>query len=108
MSYRTNRKTRGKFKRGILPLDDPNVRHMIKTGSSREWQDIEWLDQNRPDLTLVIDSQDVQQILRDEGLGDEIDDWGGLFIKAPEGEINEIWGFSGNVPDYGKIAVRLK
>lgn len=61
--------------------------------------------QNRPELALVTDSQDVRAVKEMLGFGKELkelEEFGGLFVKVGEGEYTEVYGFHGSVPDLGK------
>ncbi len=58
--------------------------------------------QNRDDLVLLTDSQDVKEILDDLNFftqGDEyLEDINGLFVSLHDGAYGEIYAFEGTVP----------
>lgn len=61
--------------------------------------------QNRSDLSLVTDSQDVRAVKEMLGSGKELtdlDEFDGLFVKVGEGKYTEVYGFSGTVPVLNK------
>lgn len=62
---------------------------------------------DREDLTLVTDSQDVAAIRDNFG-----PDWAGVaydayFVGIADGDYKEIWGMAGTVPYLSKLVTRL-
>lgn len=60
--------------------------------------------QAREDLTLVTDTQEVQQVKNHFGNHPDVRDFDGFFVKIHEGEYEEVIGFEGNVPYLHKAA----
>jgi hypothetical protein len=60
---------------------------------------------DRTDLQLVTDSQDVKAVK--EALGKKARDYDGFFVKIENGEYAEVYGFSGSVPGLGKPVYRI-
>lgn len=61
--------------------------------------------QNRADLTLVQRDEDVQSIKA--AIGADAPDIDGLFVAAKNGELTEVYGFSGVTPLLSLPLVRL-
>ncbi|MDE2439323.1 MAG: hypothetical protein KGN01_08090 [Patescibacteria group bacterium] len=80
-------------------------------GSTR---DIRWIEKNYPDFQLATDSQDVTFIYNDvltsseqERVRDDYPDLDGFsFFVAPDQ--GSVWVFSGTVPEYSKMATRIR
>ncbi|TRZ49184.1 MAG: hypothetical protein D4S01_09065 [Dehalococcoidia bacterium] len=51
---------------------------------------------DRADLILVSDSQDVQAIK--EYLGNQVNQFDSFFVKVQDGEYKQIFAFLGNIP----------
>jgi len=54
--------------------------------------------QDRDDLSLVTDSQDVEGIKDLYGNDKELEEFDGFFVKVGEGEYTELYGFHGITP----------
>lgn len=59
----------------------------------------------RTDLQLVTDSQDVRALEENLGIKHEFD---GYFVKIENGEYTEVYGYPGSVPDLYKAIYRVK
>lgn len=57
---------------------------------------------DRTDLTLVTDSQDVQAIKEHFGNPEVLNDFDGCFVKVEDGEYAEVLCFEGIVPELDK------
>ncbi|MFA5409976.1 MAG: hypothetical protein WC343_14480 [Bacilli bacterium] len=68
--------------------------------------------QDRQDLILVDLSQDVDAIKQHFGNRKSLKQFDGFFIKVDNGDYEEVYGFSGNIPyltkDIYKITLELK
>ena len=53
--------------------------------------------QDREDLILVTDSQDVEAIKQHIGDFPDLEDFDGFFVTVEDGEYGEVYGFSGSV-----------
>lgn len=62
----------------------------------------------RKDLTLLTDSQDVAEIKNYFGDRPAIKEFDGFFVKVGEGDIDEIYGFHGIVPNLGKTIWQIE
>ncbi len=60
----------------------------------------------RTDLQLVTDSQDVRETKKDLGRGAK--EYDAFLVKIDRGEIVEAWGFRGDVPFLDKVACRVR
>jgi hypothetical protein len=54
--------------------------------------------QDREDLQLITDSQDIESINEHIGLNLADEKFDGYFIKNDEGELSEVLGFYGGIP----------
>lgn len=77
-----------------------------KSAEIVEEQTIGYLDEHRPDLTLVTMDTDVAAIKEHLGIDDP--DIGGFFVIVGEGDYDEVWGYPGTVPGLHKPAYRYK
>ena len=62
--------------------------------------------QDRPELQLITDSQDVQQVKR--LVGGRARGYDGFLASTYTGDVTEAWGFKGNVPFLDKLACRVR
>lgn len=60
---------------------------------------------DRDDLQLITDSQDVEAVK--QNLGPAAKDFDGFLVKVGEGEYVEVYGFMGSTPELWKPAIRL-
>lgn len=63
---------------------------------------------DRDDLQLVTDSQDLEAIKEYLGKPEWFDDFGGCFVKVGEGDYDEIYCFEGSVPSLGKTLYKIE
>lgn len=56
----------------------------------------------RQDLQLITDSQDVEAIKERFGNDQDLEDFGGFFIKIDNGDYDEVYGYEGTIPDLDK------
>ena len=63
---------------------------------------------DREDLSLISDSQDVQQIKDHLGNHPEINEFDSFFVKIEDGEYVEIFAFWGSVPYLGKTLFKVR
>jgi hypothetical protein len=88
------------------------------------WIEVEWVGSiekldslakesgyDRDEVALLTDSQDVEAIhehFGPQGRRYGINDFGGFFVVARDGDYNAIWGFEGNVPYLDKSMYEIK
>ena len=65
------------------------------------------IDELRPGLQFVSDSQDCAAIRFDFGPSWEGFEYDSYFVRVADGEYKEIWGMRGIVPFNGKSVTRL-
>ena len=58
--------------------------------------------EDRNDLQLVTDSQDVQDIKDYFGNAPAVEDYDGFFVKVGDGELDEVYAFVGSIPVLNK------
>lgn len=63
------------------------------------------IQDEKPELTLITDTFEVDLILRNIGM--EEGSYGGMFVDCHAGDYSEIWGFQGCVPKHYKSVDRL-
>lgn len=59
---------------------------------------IESVMENRPDFTLLTDSQDVEAIWDYFGNDEDVKQFDGFFAKIGGGDYSRVYGFYGSVP----------
>ncbi len=63
--------------------------------------------QEREDLTLAVDSQDVEHIINHLGNHEDLDQFNGFFVKVDKGDYTEIYAFHGSIPDLHKSLFQI-
>lgn len=64
--------------------------------------------QERKDLTLVTDSQDVEEIKEYFGKRPAVKEFDGFFVKIDKGDFVEVYGFHGIVPNVEKSLFKIE
>lgn len=72
-----------------------------------QYQDVLRVDELRPELQFVSDSQDTASIRFDFGPAWDGFEYDSYFVRVEDGEYQEIWGMYGIVPLNGKQVTRL-
>lgn len=92
------RATQLKIAKTMKGVDDPSVCNRadyyedLDSWSIGEIEDAEG-------MRLVTDSQDIRAL---KEMGYDVEDYGGFFVRERNGEIFDVYGFSGSVPEYHK------
>ena len=72
-----------------------------------QYVDVVRVDELRPELQFVSDSQDTAAIRFDFGPQWDGFEYDSYFVRIADGEYKEIWGMCGIVPRLDKMVTRL-
>lgn len=64
--------------------------------------------QKRDDLQLLTDSQDVNAVKEYFGNREAVKEFDGFFVKVEEGDLPEVYGFHGIVPNLDKDIYKIE